>query len=798
VTQPGYNVANLLEKLDVWLKHAGEPAELLAPDTADEHFVTNIDYNARGQRTLIQYGNDAETRYHYDPATFRLVQLYTRRDVSYNEDCGDDPDYYPAPDMSPQDTPCGLQNLHYTYDPVGNIIAIRDDAQHTIYFNGQVVRPDAQYTYDALYRLIEATGREHIGQASQPHTTWNDKGRVNLAHPNDGQKMRNYFEFYEYDDVGNFLSFDHKAHNGNWIRTYEYDEASLIELDKQSNRLSCTIVHPNGQHPISELYTYDPHGNMISMPYLTLMQWDYRDQLQASARQVVNNGGTPETTYYVYDAAGQRVRKVTERKAAAGETARKKNERIYLGGFEIYREYNGDGEGPELERETLHVMDDQQRIALVETRTLDTADNDQAPQKLVRYQFGNHLGSGSLELDAVEVSAKRYRYTGMERDEETGLIYHGARYYATCLGRWGSCDPSGVQNGVNLFVYVSDNPINKVDLTGNYEIDWTQIAIGAGIAVAGLAVGLAVAAVVVGTGGLGGVALLTAAGVSTETIGTIGSVLTAGLVAAGTVSTAATIAEVQTGQSAITGETLSNEEWNRRVGALPIHATATVFGIGSYLGGGGGTSPTGLVPVGAGPGGSNFNFGSTSSAAEAASPSAVQILGVAANAITGTLFGDDIYAMSSSGSEPSRNREAENEPSRSGSGTETAVVDEVARLAKVAQAREPGFTVLWSQRVGGIDPNSHSAQANAALLRTLLRDPIRRARFDKITGTDTVAAMRAGVFGLKNPTGMVWHHPKYPNYVNLVFEAEHTAMAHVGSRSTIYESFKPSFGYVHE
>ena len=42
------------------------------------------------------------------------------------------------------------------------------------------------------------------------------------------------------------------------------------------------------------------------------MQWDFKDQLQATARQVVNDG-TPETTYYVYDAAGQRVRKVTER-----------------------------------------------------------------------------------------------------------------------------------------------------------------------------------------------------------------------------------------------------------------------------------------------------------------------------------------------------------------------------------------------------------------------------------------------------------------------------------------------------
>ena len=44
-------------------------------------------------------------------------------------------------------------------------------------------------------------------------------------------------------------------------------------------------------------------------------------------------------------------------------------------------------------------MDDKQRIALVETRTVDTAGNDTAPAQLIRYQFGNHLGSASLELD---------------------------------------------------------------------------------------------------------------------------------------------------------------------------------------------------------------------------------------------------------------------------------------------------------------------------------------------------------------------------------------------------------------
>ena len=71
---------------------------------------------------------------------------------------------------------------------------------------------------------------------------------------------------------------------------------------------------------------------------------------------------------------------------------------MYLGRFELYREYDGSGTSVDLERETLHVMDDKHRIALVETRCWTRATRWPHGQ-LIRYQFGNHLGSASLELD---------------------------------------------------------------------------------------------------------------------------------------------------------------------------------------------------------------------------------------------------------------------------------------------------------------------------------------------------------------------------------------------------------------
>jgi len=489
IIQPVFNDANLLERVDVWLDRAAEPAAWLDPavEVASAVGVRNINYDAKGQRQRIDYKNGASTLYDYDPLTFRLIHLLTRRNAAdFPKDC---------PQPPPTDWPgCQVQNLSYTYDPVGNITHIRDDAQQKIYFNNQRVEPSADYTYDAIYRLIEATGREHLGQiagAPIPHSH-NDAPRVGIDwSANDGKAMGRYLERYVYDAVGNFMEMQHRGgdpvHAG-WTRTYMYDEDSLVEAAKQSNRLSSTTL--SSANAIPEQYTFDAHGNMTRMPHLPLMQWDYRDQLQATAQQVVNNG-TSETTYYVYDAGGQRVRKVTER-----QNGTRKNERTYLGGFEVYREYDGTGNSVSLERESLHVMDDKQRIALVETKTLDAASPLTPHPSLVRYQFGNHLGSASLELDdagqiisyeeytpygstsyqagrsAAEVSLKRYRYTGMERDEESGFGYHGARYCAAWLGRWTSCDPLGVKSGLNLYAYCDSNPINRTDMVGTDWVDW--------------------------------------------------------------------------------------------------------------------------------------------------------------------------------------------------------------------------------------------------------------------------------------------------------------------------------------
>ncbi|MBK8251151.1 MAG: RHS repeat-associated core domain-containing protein [Polyangiaceae bacterium] len=229
---------------------------------------------------------------------------------------------------------------------------------------------------------------------------------------------------------------------------------------------------------------------MVAMPHLANVEYTHSDQMRVAD---LGGGGT---AYYAYDAGGERVRKVIQRIGTTRE------ERIYLGGWELYRKRQGANQEVVLERETLHLMDDTRRIAMVETKTIDADVSGTLPiVPRIRYQYSNHLDSAHLECDesglvisyeechpygtpayrsaksGVEVSEKRFRYTGKERDDETGFQYHSARYYAPWLGRWTTADPAGMVDGPCLFGYCRENPVDLTDLNG---MDSSSLSLQAG------------------------------------------------------------------------------------------------------------------------------------------------------------------------------------------------------------------------------------------------------------------------------------------------------------------------------
>jgi RHS repeat-associated protein len=456
VYEPVYNERGMLvnETLDVGATKTikGHEPSRSGPTKT----IVDIRYNAKGQKESITNGNQTVTTYAYDRLTFRLVQLKTSRPVFAKSG---------LPILKNANV---LQDLQYTSDPVGNITEIRDDAFQLAFFQNEVVDAVSRYAYDAIYRLTESTGRENFQASGAPRQFEDDPIPVQFP-VSQPDALRNYTQTYSYDSAGNLEQMRHVSVPRQWTRNYKNFS--------DSNRLDQTW---EGSDPIGAIpYRYDAHGNMLNLARVADAQsirWDYRDMIRAF--NLLGGGWV----YYNYDSTKQRTRKVLENQNGA-----KQWERIYLGGLEIYRRYSRGIVVEEIE--SIHLMTSDRQLLVDDVLVTD---NSRLPvSTLYRYQYNNHLGSACVELNQraeiisyeeyhpygtsayraknndLEAPPKRYRYTGMEKDEESGLSYHKARYYPSHLGVWLSADPIGIGDGLCLYSYCHGNPIIKRDRSGN-------------------------------------------------------------------------------------------------------------------------------------------------------------------------------------------------------------------------------------------------------------------------------------------------------------------------------------------
>jgi hypothetical protein len=84
-----------------------------------------------------------------------------------------------------------LQDFSPVNDPVGNIVELVDDADQSLYFSGTTsVGAGTQYEYDALHRLVSASGREHPGQQQSETTTNLERCRTRMTRRRCGRKRR--------------------------------------------------------------------------------------------------------------------------------------------------------------------------------------------------------------------------------------------------------------------------------------------------------------------------------------------------------------------------------------------------------------------------------------------------------------------------------------------------------------------------------------------------------------------------------------------------------------------------------
>ncbi|KAL7931662.1 hypothetical protein V8C35DRAFT_309180 [Trichoderma chlorosporum] len=427
--------------------------------------VDNVSYAEDGKITSIDYGNGSRTTHEYDPKMRRLIRTITKR----NND------------------KISLEDVTYLYDCVGKVIKKTNIAEQTIYFNNSVVSPSQQYSYNALGQLMEATGREQVDASNggqkrlRPYDA--TSSRTNTI-PGDGRQMLEYIETYEYDLEGNIMKMRHAPRTATdysgWTRTYQYDEPSCIDKSVKNNRLSSTAVGS-----VTESYQYDDdagrNGCITSFPGYSALSWDHNDKLRSFATQKVSKeDATPETTWYIYNSRGTRTRKVTDGASIGGNAspAKRVKETRYLPMRDIFITYQGDGISVSNEITTTSVGDS----SLSGAPVVMLEHNANTQEHVIRYQISPNLelddtaqvlsyeeyapyGSSTYQSRNKGIPRK-YRFMSYEKDRESGFLACGARYYAPWLGRWTSPDPIGSEDGLSLYVYVGNDPVNFDDPQG--------------------------------------------------------------------------------------------------------------------------------------------------------------------------------------------------------------------------------------------------------------------------------------------------------------------------------------------
>ena len=419
----GYDVAGKLR--ETWLLLAGDGKQ-------PQCLVSDIRYNAHDQIESETAGNGVVTCADYAAEDGRLFRLVAA-----------------VGSQKP------LQDLNYTYDPVGNIVELEDKAQSVIHFNKQRIEPVNRYRYDSLYQLVEAKGWEVSTPSHGPVLP------ELLPTPLDPNQRRNYTQQFDYDPAGNLITRHHSGAPGFSMFTSTRSNRSLAQRDDGSLP---------GEPEIDS--GFDACGNQRELQRGLAMDWDIRNQL--SRVTLVKREDEPDDyECYVYDRPGHRLRK-----AGLSQTLRQtlRTEVRYLPSLEIHRQADG---------EEHHVISiEAGRSSVRSLHWPGGAHDDQ-----LRYNLSDHLGSSTLELDheagvltqehyypfggtacwagksALVAQHKTIRYSEKERDA-TGLYYYGYRYYAPWLQRWISPDPLEEYDGLNIYAFVSNSPATNVDEDG--------------------------------------------------------------------------------------------------------------------------------------------------------------------------------------------------------------------------------------------------------------------------------------------------------------------------------------------
>ena len=482
------------------------------------YFTTGYGYDTQDNPTLITDPNGNSTTYAFDDFGMKYQTI--------SPDTGTSTHTYDAAGNLIQTTDANGNTITYTYDTLNRLIATqfsdssqnitntydstavthglgrltgRADPSGTYIFNydaqGNMVREDktiggvvytTQYLYNknnVLTSIVYPTGRtvtyslDSAGKVNQVSAVVSGSAKA-LA------SSINYLSFGGISSFvyGNNLSlaqaYDNQYRISSIIagsvlyRAYAYDAngniTSIVDsIDSDVPPLDplSTYIYENGSNVLTEItgtastvFTSDPNGNTITE--------NGRTYIYDSLNQLIGIwDGSTQIAQYTFNGIGQRIKKVT------------------AAGTKIFH-YDSSG----------HIIAETDAAGVMLAEYVYLGDQLLAmirPGETVYYYHNDHLGTPQVLTDStgnvawkavyapfgkvqvlVATTENNFRFPGQYYDGETLLSYNYRRTYNFNTGRYMTSDPIGLDGGINPFVYVRDNPVNRVDPPGLTDTTW--------------------------------------------------------------------------------------------------------------------------------------------------------------------------------------------------------------------------------------------------------------------------------------------------------------------------------------
>lgn len=240
--------------------------------------------------------------------------------------------------------------------------------------------------------------------------------------------------------------------------SWSYDAwGNLLAQNNTGGSCFTLSVSVGTNNRLGSPYTYDAAGNMI---YDGAHSYTY----DAENRLISVDGGSTAT--YIYDANGQRVRKTVG--GVSTDFLRDVSNNVVAewsstcSCWSVIHVYANNGLLAEYWNSTTYFV---HKDHLGSTRLI-TDLNKAVVDSLDYLPYGMQIAGGTFTT---------HKFTGKERDAESGLDHFDFRKYNSALGRWMSPDPAGaafanlsVPQSWNLYSYVLNNPLRFTDPTGLY------------------------------------------------------------------------------------------------------------------------------------------------------------------------------------------------------------------------------------------------------------------------------------------------------------------------------------------